>query len=176
MTCCPDVHVGRTYVLGNDSDFFLFKNCRYVNFADIVFVRHPQTKDKSGQQVVQVVVNVYTRAALSKVLAVSEEFLVDLGIYLGNDYTGIIAPQCELASAAYLLNLDRIGPFARSGFKFIDGDSKEVTLPFIAETADALAAILENVKQGAIFSDNKDQQVSHRSAFLSHDMLGCELM
>ena len=88
----PDV--GRTYVLGNDSDFFLFKDCRYVNFSDVAFVRHPQRTNKSGQQIVQVAVNLYTRAALSKLLAVSEKFLVDLGIYLGNDYTGMIAPQC----------------------------------------------------------------------------------
>ena len=77
---------GRTFVLGNDSDFYLFKDCRYVNFSDVVFVR-PQGADPA-EQTVQVAVNVYTRAALSKLLAVSEKFLVDFAIYLGNDYTG----------------------------------------------------------------------------------------
>ena len=66
---------GRTFVLGNDSDFYLFKGCRYVNFSDVVFVR-PQGPDPA-EQTVQVAVNVYTRAALSKLLAVSEKFLVD---------------------------------------------------------------------------------------------------
>ena len=92
---------GRTYILGNDSDFFLFKDCRYVNFDDVAFVREPRTKDRKNKhrknkQIIHVAVNVYTRAALAKLMAVSENFLVDFGSGVGwgsENQRSLLLPQ-----------------------------------------------------------------------------------
>ncbi|KAH8071535.1 hypothetical protein JL720_11420 [Aureococcus anophagefferens] len=64
------------YVLGEDSDYLLFRDVNYVSLDD-------GRRLLDGKPVA-----VYTRAALAASLGLSEDVLVELALLLGNDYTG----------------------------------------------------------------------------------------
>ena len=64
------------YVLGEDSDYLLFRDVTYVSLDD-------GRRLLDGKPVA-----VYTRAALAASLGLSEDVLVELALLLGNDYTG----------------------------------------------------------------------------------------
>ena len=57
------------------------------------------------------------------------------------------------------MDISRIGPYGRQEFKIMDSDSKQMLLPYIAQTADAFVLLLQNAKESAIFSTNENQQV-----------------
>ena len=63
-------------VLGDDSDFLLFREAEYVRLTDL------------DQLVKNGVVAVFSRERVAEKLGLSERSLVDMALLLGNDYTG----------------------------------------------------------------------------------------
>ena len=85
-------------IYGNDSDFYLFKDARYVTFGS--FFKESKLKTKivtSNKNAATANINdnnnnvlsaiVYTRKIITNYLDMSESTFIDFAIYLGNDYT-----------------------------------------------------------------------------------------
>lgn len=83
------------FIYGNDSDFFLFKDARYVIFGSFFtqeepneFTNNISNKNKDNNNVDnQLKAIVYSRKNIATYLDMSETTFVDFAIYLGNDYT-----------------------------------------------------------------------------------------
>ncbi len=80
------------FIYGNDSDFYVFKDARYVIFGS--FFTQEGTNEctniisnKNKNVYNQLKAVVYTRKNIANWLGMSEKTFVDFVIYLGNDYT-----------------------------------------------------------------------------------------
>ena len=93
LACAERRHGGpAAYVLGLDSDFYLFRGCSYIRFEDISFVETSSAGEASRAgtcsphaKVARAIV--WTRAILSEMTSLNEAQLVEWAILLGNDYT-----------------------------------------------------------------------------------------
>eukprot|EP01044_Picomonas_judraskeda_P002805 COSAG03_NODE_213_length_10549_cov_7.843349_2_plen_1370_part_00 len=128
------------YVLGQDSDFYMFRGCNYVCFGDLTFSAsdgsagpqcspHPRTARAV----------VWTRAILSEMTGLNERQLIEFAILLGNDYTAPFSKDLYGDEVAALGN-DEFDP--------------DVILEFVAEAAPELrlSSNFANVQRAIDFS------------------------
>lgn len=66
--------------MGQDSDFVIFRDAPYVSFSTLTFT-------KSHDGTFEAKARVLSRTRVAKLLHVSEKELVDLAVFLGNDFT-----------------------------------------------------------------------------------------
>ncbi|CAM9262064.1 unnamed protein product, partial [Phaeothamnion confervicola] len=79
---------GNHFVLGGDSDFFLFKGCRFIPFETLQLGGNNENLDGGGDGSPRTpTAQVWERARLAELCGVSETALVEWGLLLGNDYT-----------------------------------------------------------------------------------------
>ncbi|KAH8060933.1 hypothetical protein JL722_4223 [Aureococcus anophagefferens] len=122
------------YVLGEDSDYLLFRDVNYVSLDD-------GRRLLDGKPVA-----VYTRAALAASLGLSEDVLVELALLLGNDYTGhfnaedyAIEGLGEAAAVARRPGVVARGAHGRALARAAARDARRLD----DDEADALAEMLE---------------------------------
>jgi hypothetical protein len=76
-----------SYILGLDSDFYLFPSCQYIPLSQFEVL-------DAGAELLTFKIpsvaraKVWTRAKLSKLTGLGEERLIEWGVLLGNDFTG----------------------------------------------------------------------------------------
>ena len=68
------------YVLGQDSDFVMFRDAPYISFSTLTF-------ERSQDATFEAKARVLSRSRVAKLLNMSENQLVDLAIMFGNDFT-----------------------------------------------------------------------------------------
>ena len=80
------------FIYGNDSDFYLFKDARYIIFGSFFTQEEPNEftniiSNNNNNVHNQLKAIVYSRKNIANYLDMSETTFVDFAIYLGNDYT-----------------------------------------------------------------------------------------
>eukprot|EP01043_Picozoa_sp_COSAG02_P042222 COSAG02_NODE_3571_length_6533_cov_8.215981_1_plen_496_part_10 len=89
IACAAQRHgEGAHYVLGQDSDFYMFRGCHYIRFDDLNFSSSDNTPDEHCSPHASIAhAVVWSRAILSEMTGLNERQLIEFAILLGNDYT-----------------------------------------------------------------------------------------